>query len=82
MTTKSSAAAGATRSSTIVLVGPANHPGPWLLAWDCRCAGDPEGSAERLHYIFGPFATRQAAEDFARGWSPRKMYIFPLCRVG
>ena len=71
-----------TEATRVVLIGPASWPGQWLVAWECRCAGDPEGSAERLHYIFGPFATRDAAEEHARALpTARKMYIFPLWPV-
>jgi len=54
-------------------------PGPWAVACECECGGDAQDSVDSVHYIYGPFTTRQEADDFAvssRSW--RRTHVFRL----
>ena len=68
-----------------VIIHNGNWKGPWAVAWECGCASDPEGSVDSMHYIYGPYPTRQSAEEYARSiaeHASRKIHVFPLWPAG
>jgi hypothetical protein len=52
---------------------------PWVVAMECGCTADSPGTIKRVHYVFGPFSSREQAEEFARSWSGRRdVHVFRL----
>lgn len=55
---------------------------PWAVLMGCGCAGEPPESVSNVHYIFGPFTTRQAAAawvaELLKDGGHRDLWVFPL----
>lgn len=59
--------------------GPSRWPGSWAVAVECLCNASHDTELESVHYIFGPYATAEAADSAAETmtWA-LAVHVFPL----
>ena len=74
----------ASKTAPRVIIHNGDWKGQWAVAWECGCASDPEGSVDSVHCLYGPYPTRQSAEEYARSiaeHASRKVSIRKSCET-